>query len=67
MKTGWLELLLIALCIFWLINANKKRRILDKMEGQVDRKRKEGEHKKVKPKVDQYQDAEDVDYVEVED
>lgn len=67
MKTGWLELLLIALCIFWLINANKKRRILDKVESQVDRKQKEKSETKTKPKVERFRDAEDVDYVEVKD
>ncbi len=66
MKTGWLELLLIALAIMWLLNAYRKNSILKKVEREIDRRSNTDQRSaKSKPSQSKEIDAEDVDYEEI--
>jgi len=69
MKAGWLELLTIALCVFWLINANRKRRVLHKMEQAVDKHMTSNSKKESSKKtsLDKHLDVEDVDFEVVDE
>jgi heme exporter protein D len=66
MKTGWLELLLIALAIMWLLNAYRKNSILRKVDKEMDRRAEKSQSpKKTKGSVSKEIEAEDVDYEEI--
>ncbi len=66
MKTGWLELLLIALAIMWLVNAYRKNSILRKVEKEMDRRSKTNSNSSTSKRTSPKEiDAEDVDYEEI--
>lgn len=67
--TGWLEILIIVICIFWLLNAYRKNSILRKMEEELDARKQDRnsreETKTVAKGKNIPRDAEFVDYEEI--
>lgn len=67
--TGWVELLLIGICVFWLLNAYRKSSILKKMEDELDERKRERHSRRETKKVSKGKnippDAEFVDYEEI--
>ena len=68
--TGWLEILIIVICVFWLLNAYRKNSILRKMEEELDERKKnrnsrEDETKAVSKGKNIPEDSEFVDYEEI--
>ena len=66
--TGWVEILLIALFIMWIINAYRRNNVLKKMEEKLDRSKQihEKPKKRTAPEGKAIDDAEDVEYLEVD-
>jgi len=60
---GIWEVLIIALCVMWLLNAYRKNQILKKIDDRLDQNpsSKTSPHKS----ISKFPDAEDVDYEEV--
>lgn len=67
--TGWLEILIIVICVFWLLNAYRKNSILRKMEEELDARKQDRnsreEAKTVNKGKNIPKDAEFVDYEEI--
>ena len=61
--TGIWEILIIAILIFWLLNAYRKNTILRKMEDQINKKNTPQPNSK--QNINTYSDVEDVEYEEV--
>ncbi len=67
--TGWLEILIIVICIFWLLNAYRKNSILRKMEEELDARKQDRNSREETKTVSKGKnipgDAEFVDYEEI--
>jgi hypothetical protein len=67
--TGWLEILIIVICIFWLLNAYRKNSILRKMEEELDARKQDRNSREKTKTVDKGKNiprnAEFVDYEEI--